>query len=118
MLISAGHLRCKSLEKAKAFRVLTDEAGDRAPVPERPTREKAAVGHRLVVVDDDGARDVPALPAGLARAVGEVDVLAVEVVALVEPAELLEHLPSQEQERAQEPFGRRGLVGLLVEQVM
>src|SRR4051812_1657477 len=86
-------------ELPQGLRVLAHEAHDAAPVPERAPREKAAVGHGLVVVDDDRAGDVPALPAGLLRPVGEVDVLAVEVVALVEPAELLEQLPSKEEER-------------------
>src|SRR5439155_26054074 len=77
-----------------------------------------AVGDSLVVVDRDCLRDVPALPTGLAGAVGEVDLLDVEPVALVEAAKLLEHLASEEEESAEQPI-RGGRVGrVLVEQVV
>src|SRR3954454_19951232 len=83
----------KSLERAQALGVLAHEAPDAAPVPKRAAREEAPVGDSLVVVDDDRVGYVPALPAGLARAVGEVDVVAVQSIALIEAAELLEHFP-------------------------
>src|SRR5207237_6035399 len=82
----------KSLARAQALGVLAYEAPDAAPVPERPPREEPPVCHRLVVVDDDRVRHVPPLPPGLARAVREVDVVAVQPVALVGAAELLQHL--------------------------
>ena len=44
---------------------------------------------------------MPALPAALRGSVGEIDVLAIEAEALVEAAELVEHLPAQEQEGAE-----------------
>ena len=50
-------------------------------------------------------RDVPALPAGLRGPVAQVDVLAVEAEALVEAAQLVQHLAAQEQEGAQHPVG-------------
>jgi hypothetical protein len=69
-------------------------------------------------VGDDGVGHVPALPAGLRGAVAEVDVLAVEAEAGVEAAELVQQLPSQEQERAEHPVRlhrlRRELVELVV----
>jgi hypothetical protein len=98
--------------------MLAHEPGHAAPVPERAASEEAAVGGRLMVVDHDRFGDVPALPAGLARSVGEVDVFAVEVIALVEAAEFVERLATQEEEGAEEPVGRRGLGGTLVEQVV
>ena len=98
-----------SLEAPQAAGMLADEAGDAAPVPERPAGEEALVGDGLVVVDHDRFGDVPPLPAGLARAVGEVDVLAVEPVALVEAAELVEQLAAEEEERAEQPVGERRL---------
>src|SRR5207249_1212290 len=73
---------------------------------------------RLVVMDDDGLGDVPALPAGAAGAVSEVDVVAVEAVALVEAAEVLEHLAAEEEERAEEPIGWGRLGRALVEEVV
>src|SRR3954468_12272198 len=87
-------------QRAESLRVLADEAQDPGPVPERAAREPPLVGLRLVLVAHDRLRDVPALPAGARRAVLQVDVLAVEAEALVEPAELLEHLAPQEQEGA------------------
>jgi hypothetical protein len=44
-------------------------------VPQCPPRQEATVGDDLVVVHDDGGRDVPALPAGGVSAVREVDVI-------------------------------------------
>ena len=61
---------------------------------------------------------VPALPAGLGGPVAEVDVLAVEAEALVEPAELVEHLAAQKQERGEHPVGLDRLGRALVEQVV
>ena len=51
-------------------------------------REEVLVDHRLILVADDGARHAPALPAGLHRAVAEVDVLDVELVARVPASDL------------------------------
>ena len=58
--------------------MLAHKARDRAPVPERPPRQEAAVGDGGVRVRDDRLRDVPALPARLRGPVAEVDVLAVQ----------------------------------------
>ena len=115
---SLGDLDEARLNATQALGVLADEAGDAAPVPERPPGEEALVGDGLVVVDRDRLRDVPALPAGLARAVGEVDLLAVEPVALVEAAELVEQLAAEEEERAEQPVGGGRLGRVLVEQVV
>src|SRR5256886_15628696 len=96
--------------------MLAHEAGDAAPVPERAAGEEAAVGHGLMVVDHDRAGHVPALPAGLARAVREVDVVAVETEAFVEAAELVEHLAAEEEEAAEQPVRRSRLPGVLVQE--
>src|SRR5207244_10348826 len=63
-------------------------------------------------------RDVPALPARAFGPVGEVDVVAVEAVALVEPAEVVQHLAAEEEERAEQPVRGDGLDRALVEQVV
>ena len=98
--------------------MLADEAGDAAPVPERPAGEQALVGDGLVVVDRDRLGDVPPLPAGEARAVGEVDLLAVEPVALVEAAELVEQLSAEEEEGAEQPVRECRVGRVLVEQIV
>lgn len=90
--------------------------------PEKPRargsslREEAAVGHCLVVADDDGVGQVPALPAGLAGSLGEVAVVLVELVALAQTAELMEHRAAQE--GVERPIGGRRLGWLLVEEVV
>src|SRR5437773_7697840 len=106
------------LKAPEALGVLADEAEDAAPVPEGPPCEETLVCHGLVMVDRHGLRDVPPLPAGLAGAVGEVDLLAVEVVALVEAAELLEQLAAEEEEGAEQPVGLDRLGRVLVEEVV
>src|SRR5919108_3970870 len=98
--------------------MLADEAGDAAPVPERVAAEEPPVRLGSMGMPDDRVRDVPALPAGLGSSIGEVDLLAVEAVAVVEAAELVEHLAAQEQERAQHPVGLDRLLRPLVEQVV
>src|SRR5579872_2194069 len=70
-------------QRPQPLRVLTDEANDPAPVPERAAGEQAAVGQRMVGVADDGLGHVPPLPACLHCAVLEVDVLTVEAEARV-----------------------------------
>ena len=92
-----SHRGCS--ERPEALGTLPHEAGDAAPVPDRPACEEALVGHGLVMVDVSTAcgtyhRSQPAL-----SAVGEVDLLAVEPVALVEAAELVEQLSAEEEGR-------------------
>ena len=87
-------------------------------MPERSPGEEAAVGHGLVVVDHDRLGHVPALPAGLAGPVGEIDVVAVEPVSLVEAAELGQELAAEEEEGAEQPVGLHGSVRPLVEEVV
>jgi hypothetical protein len=99
--------------RVQAFGMLADEAEDAAPVPERMSGDEAAVADDGVAVLDEGLRHVPALPARLRRSVPEVDV-AVEPKALVEAAELFEHLAAQEQEGAEHPVGRDRLGGTLL----
>ena len=67
---------------------------------------------------DGRLRDVPALPAGLRGPVAEVDVLAVEAEALVEAAELVEHLAAQEEEGGEHPVGLDRLGRPVLEQVV
>src|SRR4029079_7601712 len=105
-------------DRAQALRVLAHEASDPAPVPPRSTREEPPIGDRRVAVRDDRLRDVPALPAGFRRAVAEVDVLSVEPVARVEAAELVEHLPPEEEEGREHPVGLRRLRGPVLEEVV
>ena len=57
------------------------------------------------------AWDVPPLPAGTTRAVGEVDLLAVEPVALVEAAELVEQLSAEERKAPSSQSESAGSVG-------
>src|SRR3954464_4722264 len=90
--------------------MFADEPRDAAPVPERAPGEPPPVGLGLVLVPYDRAGDVPALPAGLRRAVLQVDVLAVEAERGIESAELVEHRPAQEQEAAEHPVDLHGLV--------
>src|SRR5690349_9058074 len=91
--------------------MLAHEPHDPRPVPERAAGEPVLVRLGLVLVTDDGGRDVPPLPPGLHRAVLKIDVLAVEAEALVEAAELLEHRPAHEQEPAEHPIRLNGLAG-------
>src|SRR6266511_4756770 len=81
-------------------------------------REEAAVDDGSVIVRDDGCGNVPALPAGVRSAIGEVDVLAVHAEARVEAAELVEHLASKEEKRAEQPVGFDRLRMALVEVVV
>ena len=67
---------------------------------------------------DDRRGHVPALPAGLRRAVVEVDVLAVHPEARVPAADLVEHRAAQQQERAEHPVRLHRLGRALVEQVV
>src|SRR5690349_17832807 len=67
---------------------------------------------------DGRLRHVPAFPAGLSGAVAEVDVLAVETEAVVEPAQLVEHLSAQEQERREHPVGLNRFGRAFVESVV
>src|ERR1700693_817005 len=69
-------------------------------------------------VADGGLRDEPALPAGPLGAVAEVDILAIEAKALVEAAELVEHLAPKEEEGAEHPVGLHRLCGTLLDQVV
>ena len=88
-------------------------------MPERPPREPAPVGLRFVFVADDCRRNVPALPPGEHRAILQVDVLAVQAKGRIEAAELVEHLPPQQEEAAEHPVGLDGLLRIgLVEVVM
>src|ERR1700742_302898 len=98
--------------------MLAHEAKDPAPVPQRPPRQQAVIGDSLVLVLDDGSRDVPARPARAPCAVTEVDVLAVEEEALVEAAELVEQSTAQHQEAAEHPVGLDRLGRALVEVVV
>src|SRR6266536_6403555 len=98
--------------------MLPDEPADAAPVPERPAGEEPAVGLGSVDVRDDGLGHIPALPARTRCAIAEVDVLAVESVALVESAELIEQLPAKKQECAQHPVGLDRAGGTVVELVV
>ena len=61
-LASGRWRRPRQLERPQALGVLAHEAGDAAPVPERPAREEAAVGDGLVVVDHDRARGRTSAP--------------------------------------------------------
>jgi hypothetical protein len=62
-----------------------------------------------------GRSSDPSPPGG---AVAEVDVLAVEAEALVEVAELLEHLAPQQEECREHPVGLDRLRRAVVEQVV
>src|SRR5580765_5702845 len=98
--------------------MFASETEDPAPVPEGPAREEPAVGHPLPFVVNDRIGDVPALPAGLRGAVAEVDVLAVEAEAGVEPADLSQHRATQEHEAAEHPVGLHGGGRVLAEVVV
>src|SRR5215213_3431981 len=98
--------------------MLTDEAPDAAPVPERPPCEESRVRLAFPFVPHDGGGHVPALPARLRGAVGEIDVFAVEPEAGVEAAELLEHRAAQEHETPEEPIRPHRLVRLVAEVVV
>src|SRR5262249_15159455 len=80
-----------------------------APVPKRAPREPAFVGFGLVLMAHDGRGDVPTLPAGLGRAVLQIDVLSVEAKARIEAADLVQHRATNEQEAAEHPVGLNGL---------
>ena len=81
--------KTQRLSKApQALRVLPDEAGDAAPVPERSPGEETAVGLPPGGSGSRPPRDVPAFPVRAAGPVGEVDVVAVEAIALVQAAQL------------------------------
>ena len=80
--------------------MLPQEAQHCASMPERVLRQELLVDHGRVLVAHDGGRNVPALPAGARGAVVEIDVLAVHAEAGIPTADLVEHLPSQQQERA------------------
>src|SRR3954467_15164467 len=99
----ALELGINNLERAPPLGVLAHEPRNAAPVPERPARQPALVGLRLVLVPDDGLRHVPALPPRALRAVLQVDVLPVETKALVETAELVEHRAAVHQEPGEHP---------------
>ena len=108
----------RSNQRPQALGMLADEPGDAPPVPERPTRQEPLVGHPSMGVNDGGGGNEPALPARAHRPVAEIDVLAVEAEAVVEAAELIEHLTPQEDERADQPLGVGGLGRLLVQEVV
>src|SRR3954467_12378125 len=97
--------------------MLPHEPEDARPVPQRAPGQPTLVGLGLVLVPDDGLRHVPPLPPGTQRAVLQGDVLAVQAEALVEPAELLEHRPPQEQEAAPHPIGPHPLLRLRLAQM-
>src|SRR6266545_3402209 len=67
---------------------------------------------------DDGLRHVPAFPACTRGSVTEVDVLPVKPVALVEAAQLVEHLSAKEKEGAEHPLSLDRTDGTLVELVV
>ena len=108
----------RSSQGPQRLGMLADVAEHAPPVPQRPPREEAPVRLRVPAVAGDGVRDVPALPAGPGRAVTEVDLLAVHPKAFVEPAELLEHRPPEEEAAAEHPVGAHGLRRPLVEDVV
>src|SRR5205814_9660043 len=87
-------------------------------VPEIGRREEVRVEDGLVLVVDDGARYPPALPARLHRAITEVDVLDVELVTGVPPADLVEHRPAHEEEGAEHRVDLQRAVDGRIEQVM
>src|SRR3954471_2803248 len=68
------------------------------------------------MVDRDCLGHVPPLPAELGGAVGQVDVVAVEPVTLVQAAELFQHLPSEKEEGAEQPVRRGRLDWMLVQE--
>src|SRR5439155_21024013 len=108
----------RSSQRSQPFRVLADEARDAAPVPECPPGEEPAIGLGRVDVADYRLRHVPALPARLLGPVAEIDVLPIHAEARVEAAQLVEHLPAEQQEGSEHPvrFGRLGRP--VLEQVM
>src|SRR4051812_50074099 len=68
------------------------------------------------MVDRDCLGHVPPLPAELGGAVGQVDVVAVEPVTLVQAAELFQHLPAEKEEGAEQPVRRGRLDWMLVQE--
>ena len=81
--------------------MLAQEAKHRVQVPEVPAREEVLVDYGLIFVVDDGARDPPAFPTGLHRAIAEVDVFHVELVSRIPAVNLVEHRSAHEQEGAE-----------------
>jgi hypothetical protein len=64
-----------------------------------------------VLVLNDRLRDVPPLPARERCAIGQIDVLAIQAVTLVEATELREHPPAQHQKAPEHPVGLHRLRG-------
>src|SRR5215210_7601445 len=98
--------------------MLADEPRDAAPVPERSASQERTVSLRRVHMRDDSLRHVPAFPAGSRGPVTEIDVLPVEPVALVESAQLGEHVSAKKKERAQHPLGFGRADGTMVQLVV
>src|SRR6266536_6342041 len=90
-----------SPQREQPLRMLAQKAQHRLEMPEVPACQVVLVDHGLVLVAHDGARHPPALPPRFHRAVAEVDVLDVELVAGIPAADLLEHRTSHEQEGAE-----------------
>src|SRR5207248_10785350 len=81
----------------QALGVLAKKARHRVQMPEVPACEEVLVDHGLVLVAYDRGRNPPPLPAGLHRAVAEIDVLDVQLVARIPAADLTEHRAAHEE---------------------
>src|SRR3954469_2248374 len=107
-----------SPQREEPLGMLAEEAQHRVQMPEVPAREEVLVDHGLVLVPYDSARHPPPLPPGLHRAVAQVDVLYVELVAGVPAADLLKHRAPHQEKRAEHRVDEHRLVGRSIEQVM
>src|SRR6476659_8112651 len=105
------------LQRPQTFGMLADEAQDSTPEPESSACEDSVVRDRRMCVYDDCVGNVPAFPTRFRGSVTEVDVLAVEPEAGIEPAELVDHLAAKEQERGEHPVSVNRLGRPLLELV-